>query len=80
MAQTRLFYSFQCHGKWYCFLNVYASLISIYIVEYYSAIKKKNENLPCATWMDFEGIMPESEISDTKKDKYCLISLMCVCV
>ena len=57
MSQTRLFYSFQCHGKWDYFLNVYVSLISIYIVEYYSAIKKKNENLPCATWMDFEGIM-----------------------
>ena len=30
--------------------------------------------------MDFEGIMPENEISDTEKDKYCLILLICVCV
>ena len=44
---------------------------------YYSAIKKKNEILPCAaTWMDLEGIML-SEISQTEKDKYYTISLMC---
>ena len=44
--------------------------------EYYSAIKK-NEILPfAATWMDLEGIML-SEISQTKKDKYCMISLIC---
>ena len=48
----------------------------MYIVEYYSAIKK-NEILPFATtWMDLEGIML-SEISQTKKDKYCMISLVC---
>ena len=48
---------------------------SIYTMEYYSAIKKK-ENLPFATtWMDLEGITL-SEISQTEKDKYCMISLM----
>ena len=39
--------------------------------------KKKNEILPfAATWMDLEGIML-SEISQTEKDKYCMISLTC---
>ena len=46
----------------------------IYTMEYYLAIKK-NEILPfAATWMDLEGIML-SEISQTEKDKYCMISL-----
>ena len=45
----------------------------IHTVEYYSAIKK-NENLPFATtWMDLENIML-SEISQTDKGKYCMLS------
>ena len=48
----------------------------LYIMKYYSAIKKK-EILPYATtWMDLEGIML-SEISRTDKDKYRIISLIC---
>ena len=46
-------------------------------MEYYSAIKK-NEILPFATtWMDLEDIT-QSEISQTEKDKYCMISNICV--
>ena len=46
-----------------------------YIMEYYSALKKK-EILPfVATCMNPEDIML-SEISQTQKDKYCLISLL----
>ena len=38
---------------------------------------KKNYILPfVATWMDSEGIML-SEISQTKKDKCCMTSLIC---
>ena len=38
---------------------------------------KKNEILPFATaWMELEDIML-SEISQTEKDKYCMISLIC---
>ena len=46
----------------------------IYTMEYYSAIKK-NEILPfAAIWMDLEGITL-SEVSQTEKDKYCMIAL-----
>ena len=45
-------------------------------MEYHSAIKK-TEILPFkATWMDLEGVML-SEISQTEKDKYCTMSIIC---
>ena len=45
-------------------------------MEYYSTIKK-NEILPfVARWVDLENIML-SEISQTEKDKYHMISLVC---
>ena len=38
---------------------------------------KKGEILSLAiTWMDLEGIVL-SEVSQTEKDKYCMISLIC---
>ena len=44
-------------------------------MEYYSAIKKKNEILPfAAIWMDLEGILL-SEISQTDEDKYKIENL-----
>ena len=47
-----------------------------YTMECSSAIKR-NEILPfVTTWMDLEGIML-SKISQTEKDKYCMISLIC---
>ena len=47
----------------------------IYTKEYYSAIKK-NEIMPfAATWMDLE-IVILSEVSQTEKDKYHMISLI----
>ena len=47
----------------------------MYTMDYYSVIKK-NEDLPsAATWIELEGIML-SEISQTEKDKYCMISLI----
>ena len=55
-----------------------AALFIIYIhtMEHYSAIKK-NKILPFATtWMDLEGIMLR-EVSQTEKDKYCTLSLIC---
>ena len=47
----------------------------IYIMEYYSAIKK-NEIMPfAATWMELETLML-SEVSQKEKDKYHMISLI----
>ena len=48
----------------------------IHIMEYYVALKKK-EHLPFATaWMDLESI-GLSEISQSEKDRYHMISLIC---
>ena len=48
----------------------------IYTVEYYPAIKK-NEIMPfAATWIDLE-IVILSEVSQTEKEKYRMISLIC---
>ena len=45
-------------------------------MKYYSTIKK-NKILPFATtWIDLEGIML-SEISQTEKEKYSMLSLIC---
>ena len=48
-------------------------------MEYYSVIKKKERKkiLPFATvWMDLDNIML-SEISQSEKNKYHMISLIC---
>ena len=50
-------------------------VIYIYIMEYYSAIKK-NEMPFAAMGMDLEVIIL-SEVSQTEKDKYHMISLVC---
>ena len=51
-------------------------LWDIYIIEYYSDIKKK-KILPFLTaWMDLENIML-SEINQSEKDKYHMISFIC---
>ena len=48
----------------------------IYTMEYYSAIKK-NEIIPfAATWRDLEIVILR-EVSQTQKDKYHMISLIC---
>ena len=47
----------------------------IYIMEYYSAIKKNEIMTFAATWLDIEIIIL-NEVSQTEKDKYH-ISLIC---
>ena len=48
----------------------------VHTIDYYSAMER-NKILPfVATWMDLESIML-SEISQSKKDKYHMISLIC---
>ena len=55
------------HTHIYIYIYIY-----IYTVEYYSA-KKKNEIMPfAATW-----IIKLSEVSQTEKDKYHMILLIC---
>ena len=57
----------------YVYIYIY---IHIYKIEYYAVIKKNVILKFATTWMDLEGIML-SEISQTEKDKYCMISLIC---
>ena len=55
----------------------YVVYIYIYIQWNITQPEKKNEILPCATmWMDLEIIIL-SEISQTEKNKYCMLSLIC---
>ena len=52
-------------------------VVYINTMEYYAATRRK-EILPfAARWMDLEGIML-SEISQTEKDKYWMLSLLYV--
>ena len=52
------------------------SVVYMYTMEYYSAIKKKRNLAICDNMVDPEDIML-SEISRTEKDKYHMISLTC---
>ena len=48
----------------------------IYIMEYF-LVMKKNEILPFATmWMELEDVML-SEINQSEKDEYHIVSLIC---
>ena len=51
-------------------------LWDIYTIEFCLAIKKKKVVLFATGWMDLENIMP-SEISQSEKDKYRMISFIC---
>ena len=60
----------------YIYINIYYIYIYTHTIEYYSAIKK-NEILPfAATWVDLENLI-FSEVSQTEKDKYHMISFIC---
>ena len=45
-------------------------------MEYYSAVKKDGILPFAAVWLDLEGIML-SDTSQSEKDRYCTISLLC---
>ena len=51
-------------------------MVYIYIMEYYSAIKKNTIMTSAATWMNLK-IVILSEVSQTEKDKYHIILLIC---
>ena len=48
---------------------------SIHTTEYYPAIKKNVILTPTTTWINLENITL-SKISQTQKDKYCMIPLI----
>ena len=48
----------------------------IYTVEFYTALKKKEALSFVTAWMDLESIVL-SEISQSEKDKYHILSLIC---
>ena len=47
----------------------------IYTMEYYSAIKRNTFESVLMRWMKLKPII-QSKISQTEKDKYCMISLI----
>ena len=55
--------------------DIYIYIIYIY-VEYYSAIKKNEIMSFSAMWMGLEIIIV-SKVSQSEKDKYYMISLIC---
>ena len=61
----------------YIYIHIYIyTHTHIHTMEYYSAIKK-NEMMPfAATWLDLEIIIL-SKVSQKKKDKYHMVSLIC---
>ena len=51
-------------------------VVYIYIMEYYSVIKKNEISPFTATWMDLESVIL-SEVSHTEKEKYHMTPLIC---
>ena len=45
----------------------------IYIMEYYSAIKRDEVGSLVETWMDLESVI-QSEVSQKEKNKYCMLT------
>ena len=45
----------------------------IYIMEYYSAIKRNEIELFVERWMDLESVI-QSEVSQKEKNKYCMLT------
>ena len=48
----------------------------IYIMEYYSAIKRNEIGSFVEMWMDLESVT-ESEVSQKEKNKYCILTYIC---
>ena len=58
------------------YICLYIYIYHTHTIEYYSAIKKNKILLFAITWVDLEGIML-SDISQTEKDIYSMLSLIC---
>ena len=59
---------------WHKYLGLQENVL-IHTVEYYSALKRKEILTRATLWMNFENIIL-SEISQSQKDKYCMIPLI----
>ena len=67
--KTLCFHSFLIHS----FTDGHLGLRYIYTMEYYAAEKKKELLLFATAWMELESVML-SEISQTVRDKYHMLS------
>ena len=47
-----------------------------YTMEYYSALKRNEIGSFVETWMDLETVI-QSEVSQKKKNKYCILTHIC---
>ena len=56
-------------------MKIWCVCVCIYVMEYYSDIKKKE--FPICRNMDGQENITLSEINQTERDKYCMISLIC---
>ena len=65
----------RCGKKMWC-IYMYVYYMYTHTMKYYLVIKKNEILPPAATWMDPENIIP-SEVSQTEKDKYYIIPLIC---
>ena len=52
-------------------------MLYIYTTEYYSALKRNKTESFVVMWMDLMSVI-QSEVSQTEKEKYHMISLICV--
>ena len=59
----------------YLLKNLHLTVVYVYTMEYYSAIKKNGIMPFAATWMDLEIIIL-SEVTQKEKDKYHMISVI----
>ena len=48
----------------------------IYTMEHYSAIERNKTGSFVEMWMDLESVI-QSEVSQTEKNKYCMLSPVC---
>ena len=48
----------------------------IYIMEYYSALKRNETGSFVEMWMDLEPVI-QSEVSQKEKNKYCIVMHLC---
>ena len=49
----------------------------IYIMEYYSAIKRNETGSFVETWMDLETVIQRSEVCQKEKNKYRMLTHIC---